>query len=228
MTSVTVSGALISHVRQLYEGALEYLAAGVAVRQGINGYTDHAIPAYILAVAAVESFVNEAFLSNLAQPMYRESALWNIPSESLDRMELSMKLVLVSKLLFDKCLSRDSQPYQDMTILIKVRNGFVHYRMKGKPPKYLKALDDRRISLVASHSKTGADYAWAHKLSSSEGIRWAHNTACAVVHALTSFVPEDKSQVMATPLASNFAHIPTSYAEEFLSKKGIDPNSSCP
>ena len=64
--------------------------------------------------------------------------------------------------------------------------------MKVKAPKYVKVLAQRGIALTACPK--GADYAWVHKLSSSEGIRWAHNTACKTVQALVSLIPDDKSQ----------------------------------
>lgn len=226
--SVTVSGGLISHVRQLYDAALKYLASGHGVRQGINGYIDDAPPAYIITVAAVEAFLNENFLSDLPRLIFKDSALWTIPSDSLDRMELGMKLVLIPQFLFSKSFSRGSQPYQDMALLIKVRNDFVHYKMKGTPPEYLKALDDRGISLVARSKVEGVDYAWPWKLSSSEGIRWAHNTACKIIDKLVSFMPADKAKAMAEHSAKNFTPISDSHVREWFIKRGIDPDSDDP
>ena len=179
--SVTVSTNLIYHVRQLYEASLNYLASKHGVRYGINGYTDHALPAYVMAVAAVEAYVNEAFLSDLSRMVFKESALWELPTDWIEKLDLPIKLVLVPYYLFGKSFARDRQPYQDMILLIRVRNIFVHYKMTSTPPGFLQALDDRRISLVAPQVPTGGDFAWAHKLSSSEGIRWAHNTACNIV-----------------------------------------------
>ena len=226
MITVTVSGTLIGYVRRLYDRALEYLASGHGVRRGINGYTDSALPAYIITVAAVEAFLNEAFLSDWPRLIFKESSLWSVPKRSLDKIELGLKLVLIPQLLFTKSFSRDSQPYQDFDLLIKIRNDFVHYKMKGKSPKYLQALDDRGISLVSPTKNSEADYAWPHKVSSSEGIRWAHNTACSVVQELVSFIPLQEAESGTIALASNFSYIPDSYAKDWLIKRGIDPESS--
>jgi len=228
MMTVTISGTLIGHVRSLYKMALEYLALGQGVRQGINGYTHHALPAYIITVAAVEAFINEAFLSNWARIIFKDSSLWTISKESLDRMEIGLKLIIIPQLLFARSLSRDSQPYQDMALLIRIRNDFVHYKLKGKPPRYLQSLDKRGISLVATAKNSKIDYSWPDKLSSSEGIRWAHNTACSVVQELIGFAPADKAKGGPIELACNFYHIPDSYAKDWLIKKGIDPESSNP
>src|SRR6266581_2915576 len=76
---VTISGNLIRHVRQLYDKALEFLSSGNVMRQGINGYTPDAPVAYIVAVVAVEAFVNEALLSGFAKSAYNNSVLWTMP-----------------------------------------------------------------------------------------------------------------------------------------------------
>ena len=224
MAAVTISTTLIAHVRRLYDMALEDLASGHGVRRGINGFTNHALPAYVVSVSAVEAFVNEAFLGVFTRTIFKDSPLWIFPEDWLENLEVSAKLVLIPQLLFAKSFSRDTQPYQDMTLLIKVRNQFVHYKMKHEPPNFVKSLDDRRISLAAPASGSGTDYAWPHKLSSSEGIRWAHNTVCDVVKELVSFAPTAKFRNSPFGrLAQGFLPIPTSYAQDWLRKRGIDP-----
>ena len=226
---ITISGNLIKHVRQLYDRALEYLSSGNVIRQGINGYSPDAPVAYIVAVVAVESFVNEALLSGFARSAYNDSVLWTMPKDSIERMELGMKLMLIPQLLFGKSFSRSSQPYQDVDLLIKVRNQFVHHKMEGKSPKYLKALDQRRVSLALPESTNGSnDHQWVERLSSSEGIRWAHNTVCDVIKSLYDFVPLEKTQVGPIALVNNFSPISDLHAKDWLKKRGIDPESSHP
>ena len=227
MGAVTISTTLIAHVRQLYDMALQDLASGRVVRKGINGYTHRAIPAYIVSVSSVEAFVNEAFLTEFARVIFKDAPLWSFPVDWLENLELSTKLVIIPQLLFGKSFSRDSQPYQDIILLIKVRNHFVHYKMKHKPPKFLKSLDDRGISLGSPTGTARADYAWAHKLSCSEGIRWAHNTVCDVVKELASFDPTGKfHKGPFGRLAQAFSPIPCSYAENWLRNRGLDPHGS--
>jgi len=214
---------------------LEYISQGHGVRHGINGYTDYAPPAYIISTAALEAFVNEVFISDWVRVTMRDSPMWNIPRDTLYRMELSLKLVIIPELLFQNSFSKGSPPYQDMTLLIRIRNEFVHYKMKMDPPKYLQTLDQRGISLSSPTVGEG-DYPWPAKLSSSEGIRWAHNTVCSVVHELVRFESiyksrnksKDKKITMAKDLATNFLQIPDSFAIDWLTKKGVDPNSTYP
>jgi len=226
--SVTVSTTLIWHVRKLYDDSLNYLVSQRGVRYGINGYTDHAIPAYVMAVAAVEAFINESFLSDVTRMFYKESPLWKLQTDWLEKLDLNIKLVLVPYLLFGQSFARDQQPYQDMSLLIRVRNLFVHYKMTSTPPAFLQTLDDRRISLVAPRAPDHADFFWAHKLSSTEGIRWANNTACDIVHGLVDFIPRDKAHPTASHMVKNFTVIKESYTRDWLTNKGIDPDSNHP
>lgn len=233
LSSRTISGDLIHHVRRLYEMALDDIAEGKGVRKGINGYTYHAFPAYIIAVSSVEAFVNEEFLSFMAQaylknsPPWKNSPIWNLPKDWLEGIELKQKLVLVPQLLFGQSFIPNAQPFQDMALLIKVRNDLVHYKMQGHPPKYLKHLDERRISLVAT-SSLDADYIWPSKLSTSEGIRWAHNTACVTVQKLASFATSLPYYTTLSYAVENFSPIRDSYVEGWFATHGIDLNSNDP
>jgi len=233
----TISSTLISHVRMIYELALYELASrdittpdrrlGPNVqRKGINGFSSSALPAYIVAVAAVEAFINELTFG-FARVSFEDSPLWDLPPDWLEEgVNLRAKLVLIPQLLFGQTFSRNTQPYQDMALLIKVRNHLVHYKMQGNPPKYLKHLDERGISLTPQFSDSGVDYAWPVKLSTCEGVRWAHNTACDTVRAMTTFIPtaaREYRQII-NLLANSFSPIPDSYAREWLIAHQIDPD----
>lgn len=225
MASVTISTILIAHVRKLYNMALEDLISGHGVRKGVNGYTHHALPAYVVSVSAVEAFVNEAFLGEVARTIFKGSPLWIFPDDWLEKMDLNVKLLLIPQLLFDKSFSRDSHPYQDMKLLIKVRNEIVHYKMKDKIPKFVNPLEDRNISLPRRSDLPGDIYPWPNLLSSSEGIRWAHNTSCETVRKMYSFAPSNKFSGPFGLLVQSFSPIPDSYAKDWLRKKGIDADS---
>ena len=193
--------------------------------EGLNGYSAHAFPAYIVSVAAVESFVNEVFLSDLGRLITKGRPLWKLPKDWVEKLELANKLILVPQLLFKSSFSRSSPPYQDMSLLIKVRNLIVHYKMTGKSPKLLKTLDQRGISLVAPTVLThDADYPWASKLQSAEGIRWAHNTACKTVIGLVAFVPQEEREGLSVSMASNFQPITKDEAMQWLKKNGVRLN----
>jgi hypothetical protein len=116
-----------------------------------------------------------------------------------------------------------------MALLIKIRNDLIHYKMSGTPPKYIKPLEERGIILPSHEVKQGdsVDFPWPHKLSCSEGIRWAHNTVCETVDTLVKFIPKEiKEKFMLLSLSSNFRPIAKSDAIDWFKSRGIDPGIS--
>lgn len=196
----TISGDLIIDVKRAFHRS--HLAKDVR-RIGINAYTDRAYTTYVGAVAAVEAFINESFLGWQAKSQFKESALWQLNEPALERMDLLLKMVLIPQLLFAKTFDRSKQPYQDFALLVQVRNDIVHFKMKMQAPKYVHELSQRKIALVKTVDEA---VPWPMKLSSTEGIRWAHNTACAVVQTLVEFTPEE-SRPFLVGGAQNFLSI---------------------
>lgn len=227
MTSATLSHDFISNVRLLYQMSLQELAAGSAIRIGINVHTKHAAPAIVSAVAAIETFLNEITFGSWARSILPNSPLWVVEKAWVQELDLGAKLVIVPYLLFGSSFVRDTQPYQDMSILIKARNDVVHYKMASNPPNYLKHLEERNIALPPHPSLSG-EMAWIHKLCSSEMIRWANNTATKVAHALVQFMPNNARDYMFGQLAINYFNIGEEVPKEYLLKVGIDPQSTNP
>lgn len=198
-SSVTISGDLIAHVRALHKMAADKIASGGADLGPL------AIPAYIVAVASVEAFVNEVFLSEFASLILGEGLL---PADSADKLDLGLKLILLPHLAFGRTLSKDKPPYQDMALLIRLRNELVHYKMGAKPPKAVRDLAQRGIAVRVppEQEESGGPHPWADRVSTPEGIRWANNTACATVCALLGLFPPAKQGPVAA-LAANFLPI---------------------
>lgn len=206
-SSVTISGDLIAHVRRLFSLAKDEIA-----RKGGNAQSAQlapfAIPAYIVAVASVESFVNEVFLSEFASLIVDESLL---PPDEAERLDLSLKLLLFPHLAFGRTLAKNKQPYQDMVLLIRIRNELVHYKMGTKPPKAVRVLAERGIAVKVppEQEEKGGPHPWADRVSTLEGIRWAHNVACATVTALLDLIPDEKRKCL-DAFRYNFREIPAS------------------
>ena len=218
MATITISGDLISHVRFALDASLKQALTGNVARHGNNAYSHHAFPAYVSAVASVEAFVNEQLLGASSRLLLRDSPLWLIQNDALDKLDLKMKLILVPQMLFNQTFDISAQPYQDFDLLVKLRNDVVHYKLRDNPPKYLSSLEDRGIAITSdSMVELGADYPWPSKLSTTEGIRWAHNTACAVVNKLVSFIP-DKNRDFLGSTSVNFKALPKSKIDEWFSK----------
>jgi len=90
-------------------------------------------------------------------------------------------------------------------------------------------LDEKGITLKLNKQNHNVDFAWAHKLSSSEGIRWAHNTACNIIQTLASYAPENR--LKNDPILSSAKHfiiMPDEYPIEWFKKNGFDPDSNHP
>ena len=101
--------------------------------------TSTALPAYVSATASVEAFLNEVFLS--ATPF----SAAHVPTlasfrETLERIRLDVKVLLIPQLAYAHTLDKGAQPYQDMALLIKLRNEIVHYKMGVNPPSCVRTL----------------------------------------------------------------------------------------
>jgi hypothetical protein len=176
--------------------------------------TDLAVPAYILAVAAVEAFVNEIFLSGFGQmalgpsPAEAGHAGLSDMAKSLEKLDLPTKLIEVPRMVVGRSLDRGNQPHQDMTLLTRLRNELVHYKMGDEPPEAVSVLARREVAFpVPPEQEAGGPYPWADRVSTLEGIRWAYNTACATAVALLDLIPE-KQRGQLDSLRHNFREIP--------------------
>ena len=182
---------LIGNVRLTLAHCLKQVKSGKVLRQGSNGACLLGIPAYFTAVACVEAFLNEHFLDPFSYKTRKNNPLWLFPEEDLDQLKLEKKLLIVPQFLFGKSFIAGSQPYQDMILLIQVRNYLVHYRTHKSPPKGFKDLEQRNI-ILSDREYDNAVLPLPFKLSCNEGIRWAHNTACLTIKELLTFAAEDK------------------------------------
>jgi len=219
--SVAVSPVLIGHVEDLYSMAMAKIAPTDAPANEVSGShregphrTSLAIPAYILAAAAVEAFVNEVFLSPLALmtlgswPGEASHPKLSGAAKSLERLPLPKKLIRVPQLYLGRLLDQSALAYQDMLLLTDLRHELVHYKMGDKPPKAVRILAQRGIAFrVPPEQEEGGPHPWADRVSTLEGIRWAYNTACATAIALLDLVPEEKRGGLHI-LRRNFREIP--------------------
>lgn len=198
---------------------------GPGVRHGNNGYTPHAYPAYVIAVASVEAFLNEAMLSPFSVFGFGLTPLDQFDKEVLERQDLLLKLQLLPQIAVGRTMPRDPQPFQDFQILVRLRNEIVHYKMFGPAPAVIKDLEQRGIVLPKPENAEGADYLWVQMISCTEGIRWANNTAYHVVHKLVEFVPQDRRDSI-TGLASNFVEISAADVKATLEAMSADEGTN--
>jgi hypothetical protein len=113
-------------------------------------------------------------------------------TETLEELDLPQKLIQVPRAVLGRSLEPGQQPHQDMQILVQLRNELVHYKMGVIPPKAVRVLAQRRLaSRVPPAQEAGGPHPWANRVSTLEGIRWAHNTACATAVALLNLIPDE-------------------------------------
>jgi hypothetical protein len=194
----TISGSLIGQVEKWFFDGLSVLLSGKlsVQREMKNGYAHLALPSYIIAVAAVEAFVNETFLSPVARIHFEGSSLYELNEEWLEKVDIREKIIIIARLLLGETLKRDRQPFQDFRMLVAVRNEIVHYKMDDKRPNFARDLNQRKIGLDTKppegfEEKAYCAQPWASDISSTEGIRWAHNTATSMMRHLIELMPQD-------------------------------------
>ena len=152
---VFLSNNFIYNLKDVYYFArdkeLKNILSNKVLRRGINFYTDFGHISSIIAVAAIESFLNEIFICLLGKYNIEKttffSKLTNEQIEKIEKLNLSLKLILIPELLIGKTLEKDKKPYQNSALLIKIRNSFVHYKLDSAPPKGIKELWDKNIAL---------------------------------------------------------------------------------
>ncbi|MGE0542269.1 MAG: hypothetical protein AB7R89_19040 [Dehalococcoidia bacterium] len=232
----SISTTLIGNIRRLYSDALNEVKAGFGVRHGINGYTRFGVSAYILAVAAVEAYLNERFLSQAARLSLPASPLWDINANTVERMKIREKVLLVPKLLLGETFDTGRPPFQDFDLLVNVRNDLVHFKFPYQLPAYVRSLEARKVVLAAVPNSYGADYPWPAKLECTEGIRWAHNTACAMMVGLMDFAARQQSAGAQSLLGflrpdlhrPSLQPIELTSVRRWFRDNGIDPDSNSP
>jgi len=199
------------------------MPGGKVLRDGINGSTRYALPSFIITVAAVEAFLNESFLSSLGDRLLKGTGLDIVSREWIEERDLLTKLVLVPYLANTKTLGQAEHPYQDMKLLVRLRNDLVHYKMGGRP-HYVRDLAQRGIAVRVSATEEeagGGPMPWVDRVSTSEGIRWAYNTACATVHAEVALMPPPPQEAWGHMSVANFYAISEGTSREELRRLGV-------
>lgn len=222
--STTITGTLMLHVRSMYLSAVKNFQPAYYPRKGINLGSSDGIPAYVIAVEAIESFLNETFMV-LSRPYIKDAQLWRLSaseSKDLDRLKLRDRIQRVPQLLIGKSLAIDDAAVKEFNLLIEVRNSLVHYKMQKEWHDFMGILLQRNIGLNAL-DPIGYD-AWAESLNTSEGIRWANNTACELARELYGLLP-DQYRLSAHQI-ENFIAIDESIVRAALAARGIDPSST--
>ena len=244
MAATIISVDLILRVRDFYAMAYQEISSDERKQvMSDNGLTDYAIPSFILSVAAVEAFVNEIFIAlgwvflkgtswvRLSQDEIDELSkklsqdeIEKLSEDEIDnfrvKKSLGYKLIQFPKLAFDQeVFNSGCPPYQDMNYLIKVRDSFVHYKMKLEPEN--EGIFDYLVrEEIALKSPNDPNRFWANDLCTFEGIRWAHNTVLKIIKDIVdTAVKTNRHQILVTMGTQNgnfFQQIPDPHKDREL------------
>jgi len=161
-----------------------------------NNWSAHAGEAYILAATGLEAFVNETIAINC----------WNtktndlLPIDEIQDLELRQKILLVPLLFNVSTFDKASRPFQDLNVLVRLRNDLVHYRMRmyrsGKGPKYLQTLRDRNVLLSCEGYR---DMVWLDDILTFRGAYWAYETMLLMTRVFLELLSRNAKLSLAMP-----------------------------
>ncbi len=224
---VSMSPAFIREVKQRFWSILNIGVANGSMRHKLNVSGSMVSPsAYIIAVAAVEAFVNELFLGDAMRIALTDRPLYAFSEGFIDRWDLLQKIEYFPMLAFGAGIRKDNQTWEDIKSLVRLRNELTHYKLIIVP-EVLTSLIQRGIMLPRS-SDPDVSIPWISHVGCSEGVRWAHNAACAAVRAIGTLVPnvdtEDgrRNQFWAQALMNPFEPITERQVRDWFKGKDVD------
>jgi hypothetical protein len=221
-STASISGELICHCRTILYWGLSEAIKGKSLRYGKNCAADNCLPVYILSVNAVEAFIYESLLSSLMMTSCKHSPLAGMHADWIDKLNPDDRILVTTQLLFGWSFDISRQPFQDYKTLVQIRNKLTHYKNEDTLPKFMQPLKDRGIAM--KHPKNFHN-PWTHDLSCTEGVRWAHNVACAIVAEIVAHAPQG------TGIDFNLANFETVTEERVIAyyvDHGIDPTTNNP
>jgi hypothetical protein len=181
--------------------------------------TRFALPAYMLSGTAIESHINEIFLSDFSELAIRDSVLHKLPPsvlEVLEKMPKAEKLFALPQAVFGKSLDRGKQPGQDAVTLFRLRDELVHFKHRmenAKAENVAEGLAQRGIVLPDGLAGTP----WQHRLYTLGGIAWAYNTMLSTIRALIMLGEGDAREMFLSNIR-NLAEVTDANLEEKLAK----------
>ena len=220
--TTTVSGSFIWHVRLTFERAVED-----AVQKGQTVAPRFvspavALPTYVIAVSAVEAMLNEFFLSDSPKLTWGIIPPPSYDPKKVERLPTMTKLHTLPQLFFGATLGQHTSPLREMHALVAVRNELVHYKFGMKPPSGLRLMAKQgAVAPVPPEQEAGGPQPWADRVSTLEGILWAHDTASRTVRAVIALAPEECHPRL-VPFTGNFNAYYESKLREFAQARGVE------
>ncbi len=212
----TLSGQLMLEAKTAYFNCIRDRILGNNLTTEDNNYSIHAISVYILSVTALEAFINEVCFGLPFGMSSRKASISDKELNELEYEEICEKYYRMPQILWGNTFDKGTSPYQDFAALVRLRNDFVHYKMKELPrdkyPRYYRWLEGKGI-LLDSGKKPGFGFAlgWFCDALSTKTAWWAYNTACKMANKLIEISAQETKAFWETLTADNFKEIPEQY-----------------
>ncbi len=192
---VSASGNFMGFAREAYFKCIEAGNSDGVYKTKDNKFSFHALSVYIMTATALESFINEICFRLSPRRV-------DVSVDGLDNLEITLKYYLLPKVLWGKTFDRGALPYQDFNILINLRNGIVHYKIKDmRGTKYFKYLKRKNLLMSPNRNVSSFD-----QLCNTKTARWAYNTTCKTAHKLIEF-SDDNTKKLTKYLLYNFREL---------------------
>ena len=225
----SISQLLLSQIHDIYKQGISELNNKKNWKDGINASYAGAISAFPLSIAAWEAFLNETILSERYLRINKDSKIHSIPMNIIERWDILSKTIIVPDLLYGNTFNKGSQPFQDFSRLVSIRNSLVHFKFSQPNKKTFNAITDlihRGIFRGYSEqnrkdTKGNRLIDWPDDISTTEGIRWSINTVANMANRLKDFIPM-KQRYYYIPLQSNLLFIDDKEAKKIFSSLGVD------
>lgn len=186
------SGNLLLIAKESYEEAKEEIESG-------EKYSRKAIVSIVFAVAYLEGFLNDLIeypFESKPNSFKNLRQIW----PDLERLSLSSKFQLMRMALCGEPFDKGNQPFQDFSILIKLRNEIIHLKPKKEsfrignigdyePPKILTQLENKKA--LAPIKKDFA-VSWYLRIQTPTTAKWAYDTVVNLVESFIDGLPENE------------------------------------
>lgn len=191
-------------------GTLLHLAHAAAERckqVHPRGYTPDAITAVVMAAAATEAFINEIVamadvVFGATDGIAPGAAVINNLAKLGEEIEtnkgtIKLKYLIAALALSGKVFDTGSQPYQDFSLLVSLRNEIMHLSNHGatkegglqrSPPGAVKVLSNRKLTTDSIEDNL---VGWFVTIQTSKVAEWAYNSAKRIIEHVVNMVPAE-------------------------------------
>lgn len=146
--------------------------------------------AILLSAISAEAFINElgTLLSNIhvniirSEPAIRRwVSLGNLLEQlEADHIQIKSKYLLLSHIIPGTPFLKGEPPFQDFSLLIDVRNDFVHPKAQQEPPKYFQHFLNKGW-LVSGKDEEVKFLGWMNRMKTPEIANWACKASLNII-----------------------------------------------